>query len=190
MWVSITLAIRCLYCRFVEPRLPYDAHLMRILVINEERTIADSIAEALRRNGHNVLPLNAIDAVEHAEHLAFDVAIFGLTLGPTWDALARALREAMPNCKVVRCVERRWAGLLAALDAESGYLAMDLKRGRPAVKRTSPPTNPGRLQPTYTFKVEELLEQLDEIRVQKALDAQFGSQWNVSPLFIRRRKAV
>jgi hypothetical protein len=121
---------------------------MRILVINEERTTADSLAEVLRRNGHQALPLyNAIEGVEHAEHLAFDVAVLGTTWGSIWDALARALREAMPGCKVIRSVERRWAGLLAALDAEFGYLAMDLKRGRRPVKRASPPTNLGSLQP-------------------------------------------
>lgn len=155
---------------------------MRILVVSDGRATTDSIAEALRRNGHQALPLyNAIEAVEHSEELAFDVAILGLPCWRSEDSLARALRESMPRCKVVRCVERKWAGLYRALDAEFGYLAMDKKRGRP-VKRAS--------QPRHTFKTEELLEQLDEIRVQKILDSQFGSQWNVSPMFIRRAKVV
>jgi DNA-binding NtrC family response regulator len=91
---------------------------MKILVVNDERAAANSIAEALRRNGHQTLPLyDAIEAVEHAEHFAFDVAILGTPRSSTWDALASAIRELMPHCKVIRCVERRWAGLMRALDA-------------------------------------------------------------------------
>jgi CheY-like chemotaxis protein len=143
---------------------------MKVLVVSDERTTANSIAEVLRRNGHHVLPIyRAIEAVEHAEALVFDIAILGMS----GDFLARALRELMPHCKVVRCMERCWAGLYESLDAEFAYLAMDKKRGRP-VKRAS--------QPRHTFKVEELLKQLDEIKVQIAVDAHFGSQWKVSPL--------
>jgi hypothetical protein len=155
---------------------------MRVLVISDERPTADSFAEALRQSGHQVLALySAIEAVEHAEELAFDVAILGTPWWPSGESLAKTLRKLMPSCKVVRCAERRWAEFVSALDAEFNCLAMDKKRGRP-VKRAS--------QPRHTFKADELLEQLDEIRVQKVLDSQFGSQWNVTPLFIRRRKVA
>jgi hypothetical protein len=78
---------------------------------------------------------------------------------------------------------------MRALDAEFGYLAMDRKPRR-AVKRASQHKPAGGSPLTYTFNVEELLEKLDEIRVQKVVDAHFGSQWNVSPMFIRRAKVV
>jgi hypothetical protein len=88
---------------------------MKVLVVHEERTTANAISEVLRRNGHHTLPLyDAFEAVEHAEALNFDVAILG-TMRATEVALGKTLRESMPRCKVVRCLERKWAGLYRAL---------------------------------------------------------------------------
>jgi hypothetical protein len=152
---------------------------MKVLVVHDERPTAISIAEALHRNGHPALPIcSAVEALEHAEYMSFDVAVLGLW-GPSEVPLGRLLRELMPHCKVIRCVGRCIAGIMRALDAEFEYLAMDLNR-RNVARNTSNPTNPRGHRPIHTFKVKELLDQLEEIRVQRAVDSPYGSQWKVS----------
>jgi DNA-binding NtrC family response regulator len=90
---------------------------MRILVINEERTVADSLAEVLHLNGHHVLPLyDAIEAVEHAEHMAFDVALITIRPQHSIFHLGNSLQTMMPRCKLIFVVSSDmlwfWQGLV------------------------------------------------------------------------------
>ena len=49
---------------------------MKILVVFDERAIADDIAGLLRREDHQALPVySAADALQHLKHLWFDLVI-------------------------------------------------------------------------------------------------------------------
>jgi DNA-binding NtrC family response regulator len=75
---------------------------MKVLVVSDERTTANSLAEVLRRNGHHVLPLySAIEAVEHAEELAFDVALVVGKLNRSFLELGDYLQKLMPRCRLI-----------------------------------------------------------------------------------------
>jgi DNA-binding response OmpR family regulator len=75
---------------------------MKVLVVNDERNTANSIAELLRRNGHHALPLSsAIEAVEHAEVLTFDVALVERKLNNSFLELGDYLQKLMPRCRLV-----------------------------------------------------------------------------------------
>lgn len=75
---------------------------MKLLVVHDERAVANSIAELLYRNGHHALPVyNAIDAVEHAEHLPFDVALVTGKLNRSFFELGDYLQKLMPRCKLI-----------------------------------------------------------------------------------------
>ena len=52
---------------------------IRILVVLDEHSIADDIAEILRESGHHALPLyDAADALEHLGQIHFDLALVGV----------------------------------------------------------------------------------------------------------------
>ncbi len=75
---------------------------MKVLVINDERATADSLAEILHRNGHHVLPLyDAVEAMDLAEHLTFDVALIARKLGQSFLDLGDGLQKMMPRCNII-----------------------------------------------------------------------------------------
>jgi DNA-binding NtrC family response regulator len=101
---------------------------MKVLVVHDERTTADSIAEVLGRNGHHVLPLySAVEALEDAEHLTFDVALIRLRTGPSVFDLGDWLRECMPRCKVILVVSLRVMAIAEALRGDFEYLPVSFK---------------------------------------------------------------
>jgi DNA-binding NtrC family response regulator len=125
---------------------------MKILVVDDERAAANSIAEVLRRNGHQALPLyNAVEAVEHAEHLTFDVALITRRLGQSFLDLGGHLQKLMPRCKMIFVLN---PGIL--------WFAQGLlKRGLVKEFDYLP----------ESFKTEDLLKKLEEISVQELQDS-------------------
>jgi DNA-binding NtrC family response regulator len=79
---------------------------MKILVVHQERAVADTLAESLRNQGHRVLPLYCpFDALNHfLEVIQFDVALISICLvGLTGEELADVFRIKVfqPNCRVI-----------------------------------------------------------------------------------------
>ena len=79
---------------------------MKILVVHEERAIADTLAEYLQSQGHRVLPLYCpFDALNHfLEIIQFDTALISVGLAElTGEELADVFRIEVfqPNCKVI-----------------------------------------------------------------------------------------
>jgi DNA-binding NtrC family response regulator len=75
---------------------------MKILVVNDERAAANSVAEILRRDDHEALPLyDTIEAVEHAEHLSFDAALVTIRQGTSFFELGECLQKLMPRCRLI-----------------------------------------------------------------------------------------
>ena len=123
---------------------------MKVLVVNDERATADSLAEILHRNGHHVLPLyDAVEAMDLAEHLTFDVALIARKLGQSFLDLGDGLQKMMPRCNIVFVLDPGiiWfaRGLLKhGLVKEFEYLP-------------------------ESFKTEDLLKKLGEIASQRSL---------------------
>ena len=66
---------------------------MNVLVVHQDRAIAEELAGILREYGFNALPLSrSLDALEHVERLRFDVALLSTEM--TGVALAEVLRHA------------------------------------------------------------------------------------------------
>lgn len=77
---------------------------MNILVVSDEQTTSNSIAEILHRNGYQALPLySAVEAVEHAEKLAFDVVLVTGKLNGSFLELGDYLKKLMPRCRLIFC---------------------------------------------------------------------------------------
>ena len=79
---------------------------MKILVVHEERPIADTLAEYLYSQGHQVLPLYCpFDALNHfLEIIQFDAALISISLAElTGEELADVFRIKVfqPNCRVI-----------------------------------------------------------------------------------------
>jgi len=76
--------------------------MLRILVVDDERTIANYIAELLSENGYHVLPLyTPEDALEHSNHFHFDLAVVGIIMpGLNGLGLADRLRRIIPDCRI------------------------------------------------------------------------------------------
>jgi DNA-binding NtrC family response regulator len=123
---------------------------MKVLVVHDERAAANSIAEILYRNGHGSLPLySLVDVIEHAEELAFDVALITRRPNQSFLDLGDYLQKLMPQCKII-----------FALGPDILWLAQGLlKRG--IVKEFE--YLPG------SFKTADLLQKLAEIESQCAL---------------------
>jgi DNA-binding NtrC family response regulator len=120
---------------------------MKVLVVDDERAAANSIAEALCRSGHHVLPLySAIEAVEHAEHLTFDVALIRLNTGPCLTDLGDQLRKLMPRSKMILVFGEPVLGIARELRNDFDYLPK-------------------------SFKTKDLLKKLEEISVQELQDS-------------------
>lgn len=76
---------------------------MRILVVDDERAIADYVARFLGLRGYHALPLySPEDALEHLKMLRFDVALIGIVM-PGLDGLELGdrVRELAPECRIV-----------------------------------------------------------------------------------------
>ena len=76
---------------------------VKILVVDDERAIANYLAIFLCRHGHRALPLyDQTEALEHAAMLIFDLALVGIVMpGISGLKLADRLRELMPACRIV-----------------------------------------------------------------------------------------
>lgn len=75
----------------------------RILLLDDEPTIVRFLAELLHQNGYNVLPLcSPEDALEHVEHLRFELAIVGIRMpGMSSIEVADQLRQRLLTCKIL-----------------------------------------------------------------------------------------
>src|ERR1700741_4910238 len=75
----------------------------RVLLLDDEPSIVKYLAELLHQNGYNVLPLcSPEDALEHAEHLRFELAIIGIMMpGLHGIEVADRLRQRLPTCKIL-----------------------------------------------------------------------------------------
>jgi DNA-binding response OmpR family regulator len=76
---------------------------MKILIVDDEPTIANYLAILLCQQGHRVLPLNdQAEALEHAAMLTFDLALVGIVMpGMSGLELGDRLRKLVPACKIV-----------------------------------------------------------------------------------------
>jgi hypothetical protein len=76
---------------------------MKILVVNDEGTAGNPIAEILHRNRHHVLPLcDLLEAAEHAEHLTFDAAVITTgRVGASFVEIGTYFQTLMPRCKLI-----------------------------------------------------------------------------------------
>lgn len=79
----------------------------RVMVLDDERAIADMFATILNRNGYRALPLySAHDAVQHARVIRFDLALLGVRMpGMNGARTGIQIRRLQPNCKIVLWVE-------------------------------------------------------------------------------------
>jgi len=79
----------------------------KIMVVDDERLIADMFATILNYNGYRALPLySARDAVQHAKLIRFDLALLGVRMpGMNGVRTGIFLRRLQPRCKVVLWVE-------------------------------------------------------------------------------------
>lgn len=76
---------------------------MKILIVDDERTIVNYLAVLLCHHGHRALPLyDQVEALENASIIHFDLALVGIVMpGMSGLVLADRLRELMPACKIV-----------------------------------------------------------------------------------------
>lgn len=129
---------------------------MKVLVVSDERATANSIAEVLRLNAHHVLPLSdAIEAIEHAEELAFDVALIARSRGRSFLELGDYLQELMPRCRLIFVLDP------FIIPFAQGFA----KRGLMNEFEYLP----------ESFKTDDLLRKLEEIPSQETLDSPLRS---------------
>lgn len=76
---------------------------MNILIVDDDRAIANCLADLLSEQGFNALPLiDPSEAVEHAELMIFDVAFLGIQFPSIIGAhLQLRLGQLIPLCKFV-----------------------------------------------------------------------------------------
>ena len=96
---------------------------MRLLVVEDERAIADTLARALRARGYAVdIARDGREALRSASASDYDAVILDLNLpGPDGMVVAREIRIAQPQCYIIMVtartsVEDRVAGLDAGAD--------------------------------------------------------------------------
>src|SRR5258706_9180573 len=96
---------------------------MRLLVVEDEPTIADALARTLRRNGYAVdVAANGHEALDCAAASDYDAVLLDLNLpGVDGMTVCREIRTAQPNCYILMvtartAVEDRVAGLDAGAD--------------------------------------------------------------------------
>ena len=79
----------------------------KIMVVDDERLIADMFATILNYNGYRALPLyGAEEAIEHARMIRFDLALLGVCMPGMHGVNAGILiRHLQRRCKVVLWVE-------------------------------------------------------------------------------------
>ena len=87
------------------PNLTYTH--TRVMVVDDERLIADMFATILNHNGYRALPVySAHDAVQHARMIRFDLALLGVRMpGMNGARTGILIRRLQPSCKIVLWVE-------------------------------------------------------------------------------------
>lgn len=80
---------------------------MKVLVVDDERTIANYVATGLNHFGYRALPLySPEDAIEHARVLEFDAALVGFVMpGMLGTEIAVRIKTLSPETKIVITVE-------------------------------------------------------------------------------------
>ncbi len=93
---------------------------MKVLVVDDERTIAHYLAEILYFHGHQALPLySAADALEHVEVLNFDVALIGYIMPRmVGTEAAKLIKSVSPHTKIAIIAEEVPAEVRKALQRE------------------------------------------------------------------------
>lgn len=73
------------------------------LVIEDDRPVADAMAEALRREGYDcVVTEVAEDALQMLMHMSFDLAVIDIFMRGQGGLVAiQALRQRIPGCKII-----------------------------------------------------------------------------------------
>jgi DNA-binding response OmpR family regulator len=76
---------------------------LRVLVVDDERSIADTLAAILDMNGFAAVPIYSGDvAVENARESGLDVLICDIILdGANGIEVAMRIREFCPTCKII-----------------------------------------------------------------------------------------
>jgi DNA-binding NtrC family response regulator len=74
-----------------------------VLIIEDDRPVADVIAEALRRQDYECLVTEvAEDALQMLMHMSFDLAVIDIFMrGQGGLAAIQALRQRIPGCKII-----------------------------------------------------------------------------------------
>jgi DNA-binding NtrC family response regulator len=76
---------------------------LRILVVDDDIRVADSLAKILSASGHQAVPAYSAEAaIRLAARLSPDAVISDIVMGPVSGIeLANHMRENFPNCKVL-----------------------------------------------------------------------------------------
>jgi DNA-binding response OmpR family regulator len=93
---------------------------MRLLVVEDETTIAESLARALRRSGYAVdIAVNGRQALDAAAAADYDAVLLDLNLpGIDGMTVCREVRTAQPDCYILMVTARTAVGdRVAGLDA-------------------------------------------------------------------------
>jgi diguanylate cyclase len=76
---------------------------LRVLIVDDDIRVADSLAKILSASGHEAVPAYSAEAaMKMAARLAPDAVISDIMMGPVSGIeLANHMRENFPNCKVL-----------------------------------------------------------------------------------------
>ena len=84
-------------------RPPRASHTKRVMVVDDEVLIAESLVEILRLEGHQAIAVsNGEAAIKWAEFLQPDAIICDVAM-PGMDGfeVAKSVRELLPNCRMI-----------------------------------------------------------------------------------------
>jgi DNA-binding NtrC family response regulator len=103
--------------------MPTDADPLRVLVVDDDAVIADSLAVILNANGYHAKAVHsAEDALEESVLLAPDVLISDVIMtGMSGIDLAIHIANTVPTCKIILFSGQVQTANLLAEAAERGY---------------------------------------------------------------------
>lgn len=103
--------------------MPTDAETLRVLVVDDDAVIADSLAVILNANGYHAKAVHsAEDALEESVLLAPDVLISDVIMtGMSGIDLAIHIANTVPTCKIILFSGQAQTANLLAEAEERGY---------------------------------------------------------------------
>jgi CheY-like chemotaxis protein len=107
------------------PRLASSSRTLRVLIVDDERTLADTLALIVNMSGHDSLAVyTGLEAVDAMQTFNPDVVLSDVTMpGLNGFELARHLAKNFPACKMLLMSGIDWAIELAEQHLERGQFA-------------------------------------------------------------------